>query len=63
MRLTVTGSCGLDYPAAIGLIKNKDVEVKKLITHEFTLKSLIETFSTGLIKERREGYIKGVVLF
>jgi len=62
-EITVTGSCGLDYSGAIELIKNRDVAVEDLVTHRFSLNSLIKAFSTGLIKERREGYIKGVVLF
>jgi len=62
-EITVVGSCGLDYPRAIQLMKNRDVLVKDLITHRFSLKSLVNAFSTGLIKERKDGYIKGVVLF
>ncbi|UCB46835.1 MAG: alcohol dehydrogenase catalytic domain-containing protein [Spirochaetota bacterium] len=61
-ELSINGSCGHDYPAAINLIKNHTIEVEALITHRFTLHELVNAFKSNLIKERREGYIKGVIL-
>lgn len=51
------------YPQAINLIKNRVITVKDLISHTFTLKELPQAFSSGLIAEKRENYMKGVVLF
>lgn len=51
------------YPQAINFIKNGVIEVKNLISHTFTLEELPEAFSSGLIIERHENYMKGVVLF
>ncbi len=59
----VTGSSGSNYPVAIKLIKSGDIKVKDLISHKFKLEQLPEAFSSGLIEERRNNYIKGVVLF
>jgi L-iditol 2-dehydrogenase len=62
-EFTVFGSCGLDYPSAIELIGSGTVSVKELISHTFTLEELPEAFSSGFIVDRRDEYMKGVVLF
>ena len=60
---TVVGSCGLDYPAAIGFLGRNMARADLLVTHRFDLEQLVEAFSSGMIKNQRDGYIKGVVLF
>jgi threonine dehydrogenase-like Zn-dependent dehydrogenase len=62
-EFTVFGSCGLNYPAAIELIGSGTVSVKELISHTFTLEEIPEVFSSGFIEDRRDGYMKGVILF
>jgi len=62
-EFNVVGSCGLDYTAAINLIKQGTIPVKHLISHTFTLDELPEAFSSGFLEERRDNYTKGIVLF
>ncbi len=62
-ELNIIGSCGLDYPGAIDLVSRGEVPVKGLVSHTFSLEQLPDAFGSGLIAERREGYMKGVVLF
>ncbi|MBA7633630.1 D-arabitol-phosphate dehydrogenase [subsurface metagenome] len=62
-EFTVIGSCGLDYLSAIELIKSGAVKVKDLISHTFKLEEIPQAFSSGFIEERRNNYVKGVVLF
>ena len=62
-EFTVLGSCGLDYSSAIELIRSGAVPVRDLVSHTFTLEELVEVFSSGFIQERRNNYMKGVVLF
>jgi threonine dehydrogenase-like Zn-dependent dehydrogenase len=58
---TVVGSCGLDYPAALEFLGRRTVSVELLVTHHFDLHGLVDAFKSGMIKEQRDGYIKGVV--
>jgi L-iditol 2-dehydrogenase len=51
------------YPLTIKLIEDGLVDVKSLISHRFSLEQLPDIFSSGFIAERRENYMKGVVLF
>lgn len=51
------------YPGAIELLSTGQIDAVPLITHTFNLKELPDAFSSGLIKNRRDGYIKGVVVF
>ncbi len=51
------------YPGAIDLFSTEKVDATPLITHTFNLEELPDAFSSGLIKDRRDGYIKGVVVF
>jgi len=51
------------YPGAIELLSAEKVDGMPLITHKFNLEELPDAFSSGLIKDRRDGYIKGVVVF
>jgi threonine dehydrogenase-like Zn-dependent dehydrogenase len=62
-ELTMFGTATVYYPPAIRLIESGKVAVKELISHTFTLEGLVDAFSSGLIEERRENYMKGVVLF
>jgi 2-desacetyl-2-hydroxyethyl bacteriochlorophyllide A dehydrogenase len=62
-EFSVFGSCGLDYSASIKLIESGQVAVKDLVSHTFTLHELVEAFSNGFIQERRNNYMKGVVVF
>lgn len=62
-EFTVFGSCGLDYSSAIEFIGNGTVPVKELISHTFALEEVPEAFSSGFIQERRDNYMKGVILF
>ncbi len=50
------------YPLAIELLATGKVSPTKLITHTFDLEALMDAFNSDLIRERREGYIKGVAL-
>ncbi len=61
-EITIYGSSGApwSYPAAISLIATGRVRVREMITHTFTLEQLDEALRTAA--ERRDGYIKGVVL-
>jgi len=60
---TVVGSAMLNYRAAIKLIKNGQVPVADLVSHTFSLQQLPKAFSSGLIEQRKENYMKGVVVF
>lgn len=51
------------YPDTIELISSGAIDVKPLISHTFRLEDLPELFSSGFISNRRENYMKGVVLF
>jgi len=51
------------YPSAIKLFSTGKIDGKPLITHTFNLEELPDAFSSGLIKNRHDGYIKGVVIF
>lgn len=64
-ELTLVGINGypFKYPLAIELIRDGRVDVKSLISHTFTLDELPEVFTSGFIAQRREGYMKGVVVF
>jgi threonine dehydrogenase-like Zn-dependent dehydrogenase len=57
----VVGSCGLDYTAALDFLERNTVPVIKLVTHRFNLESLVDAFKGSVIREQRDGYIKGVV--
>jgi len=57
----VVGSCGLDYSAALEFLVRSSAPVESLVTHRFDLQGLVDAFQSGLIKEQRDGYIKGVV--
>ena len=61
-EITVFGSCGLDYPAAIELIAGGKVDARGLVTHRYGLEELVGAFTDGSIRERRDGYMKGVVI-
>ncbi|MBD3309464.1 alcohol dehydrogenase catalytic domain-containing protein [candidate division KSB3 bacterium] len=50
------------YPKAITYIQDGTIPVKDLISHTFRLEDVPEAFSSGLIAERRENYMKGIVL-
>jgi len=58
---TVVGSCGLDYPAALEFLGRQSMPVEQLVTHRFDLESLVDAFKNDLIREQKDGYIKGVV--
>jgi threonine dehydrogenase-like Zn-dependent dehydrogenase len=62
-ELTMFGTASADYPSAIRLIETGEVAVKDLISHRFTLEELVDAFSSGMIEEKRDNYMKGVVLF
>jgi len=64
-EFSVLGVCNNTdgYPVAIELLSMGIIDVAPLITHTFTLDDLPKAFASGLIKERRDGYIKGVVVF
>ncbi len=51
------------YPLAMKLIEEGIVDVKSLVSHRFSLAQLPDLFASGFIAERRENYMKGVVLF
>jgi len=51
------------YPDTIELISSGKVEVKRLISHTFKLEDLPLLFLSGFISNRKENYMKGVVLF
>jgi L-iditol 2-dehydrogenase len=61
-ELTLYGSAGASwaYDAAINLISSKRVMVTSMITHRFKLEELDNAFN--IVEERKEGYIKGVVI-
>jgi threonine dehydrogenase-like Zn-dependent dehydrogenase len=51
------------YPDTINLISKGIINVKAIISHTFKLEELPNLFSTGFISNRKENYMKGVVLF
>lgn len=51
------------YSGAIDLFSTEKVDAVPLITHTLNLEELPDAFSSGLIKDRHDGYIKGVVVF
>jgi threonine dehydrogenase-like Zn-dependent dehydrogenase len=51
------------YPLTMRLIEEGIVDVKSLVSHRFSLGQLPDLFASGFIAERRENYMKGVVLF
>jgi threonine dehydrogenase-like Zn-dependent dehydrogenase len=51
------------YPLTIKLIEEGTVDVKSLVSHTFSLEQLPDLFASGFIAERRDNYMKGVVLF
>lgn len=62
-EFTIIGAAGADYTTAIDLVARGEIALKPLITHTFSLEELPEAFSSGLIAERKDNYIKGTVLF
>ncbi len=63
-ELTVFGSSGCPWsmPRAIDLVATRRVRVAPMITHRVDLEGLERLFMDGIIEERKEGYIKGVLL-
>lgn len=51
------------YPVAIDLISKGVIDAKSVISHVFKIEQLPELFSGGFISNRKEDYMKGVVLF
>jgi len=51
------------YPDTINLISNGMINVKDVISHTFKIEQLPDLFSSGFIANRKENYMKGVVLF
>lgn len=51
------------YPLTMKLIEEGIVDVKSLVSHKFSLEQLPDLFASGFIAERRDNYLKGVVLF
>ncbi len=51
------------YPLAMRLIEEGIVDVKSLVSHRFSLAEVPNLFASGFIADRRENYMKGVVLF
>lgn len=62
-ELQVFGTATVYYPPAIRLIESGKVPVEALVSHRFDLHRLVDAFTSGLIEQRREDYMKGVVLF
>ena len=62
-EISIYGASGAPwtYDAAISLISTGKVKVKEMITHTFKLEELKQAFRVA--EERRDGYIKGIVLF
>jgi len=63
-ELTIFGSSGCPWsmPRAIDLVATRKVQVKPMITHRVNLEELESMFKDGTIEERKDGYIKGVLL-
>ncbi len=61
-ELVVYGADGATaaYDAAVELISSGHIKVKCMISHRFKLEELDKAFK--IVKERKEGYIKGVVV-
>ncbi len=51
------------YPVAIDLIGKGVIDAKSVISHIFKIEELPDLFSSGFISNRKEDYMKGVVLF
>jgi len=51
------------YPLTMKLIEEGIIDVKSLVSHRFSLEQLPDLFASGFIAERRDNYMKGVVLF
>lgn len=51
------------YPVAINLISEGLIDAKSVISHTFRIEELPDLFSGGFISNRKENYMKGVVLF
>jgi len=51
------------YPDTVELISSGRIGVKSLISHTFKLENLPQLFLSGFISNRKENYMKGVVLF
>jgi len=52
----------LGYRPAIELLNSGKIEVEPLITHQFSLAELPDAFSRNMMRDKKEGYIKGEVL-
>lgn len=63
-ELTILGSSGCPWamPRAIDLVASGKVRVAPMITHRVDLEGLERLFMEGVIEQRKEGYIKGVLL-
>ncbi len=57
-----SSGCPWSMSRAIGLIAENRVQVKPIITHRVNLEELESMFTDGIIKKRKNGYIKGVLL-
>jgi len=64
-ELTIKGinSGPFKYPVAINLISKGLIDAKSVISHTFKIEELPNLFATGFISNRKENYMKGVVLF
>jgi 2-desacetyl-2-hydroxyethyl bacteriochlorophyllide A dehydrogenase len=63
-ELSIFGSSGCPWSMsrAISLIAENRIRVKPMITHRVNLEQLETMFADGVIKQRKAGYIKGVLL-
>ena len=63
-ELSIFGSSGCPWSMsrAINLIAENRVQVKPMITQRVNLEQLESMFKDGVIKQRKDGYIKGVLL-
>ena len=63
-ELTILGSSGCPWamPRAVDLVASGKVRVAPMITHRVDLQGLERLFMDGVIEQRKEGYIKGVLL-
>ena len=64
-ELSIFGSSGCPWSMsrAASLIAQNRVQVKPMITHRVNLEELESMFKDDIIKQRKDGYIKGVLLF
>lgn len=51
------------YSDTINLVSKGIIDVKSVISHTFKMEKIPDLFSTGFISNRKENYLKGVVLF